>query len=136
MEPVHVAVGVIVDEANRILIARRAVSTHQGGLWEFPGGKVESGESVQDALARELYEELGIRIGPATPLLEIRHSYTDKAVLLDVWVVSEFSGCAQGREGQPLAWVVPSEFDRYDFPAANVSIIEAVKKRYQDDKVP
>jgi 8-oxo-dGTP diphosphatase len=137
MEPVHVAVGVIVDEAGRILITRRAASTHQGGLWEFPGGKVEPGESVQEALARELYEELGIRIGPAAiPLLEIQHSYADKAVLLDVWVVSEFSGCAQGREGQPLAWVVPSEFDSYDFPAANVSIIEAVKKRYPGDIAP
>ena len=134
MEPVHVAVGVIVDDGSRILITRRAVESHQGGLWEFPGGKVESGESVQDALARELHEELGIEIGPATPLLELRHNYSDKAVLLDVWVVRHFSGCARGREGQPLAWVVPSEFDSYDFPAANEPIIAAVKKLYPGEK--
>ena len=126
--PVHVAVGVILAPDNRILISRRATNSHQGGLWEFPGGKVEAAETVQEALYRELNEELGIEIGPASALLQVRHDYGDKAVLLDVWVVRQFTGCAQGCEGQPLAWATPGELANYRFPEANVPIVEAVKK--------
>jgi 8-oxo-dGTP diphosphatase len=126
MKPVHVAVGVIVDAAGNILITRRAPDSHQGGLWEFPGGKVEEGESLQAALSRELREELGIEIGPGSPLLEVQHDYGDKAVLLDVHVIRAFSGEAIGLEGQPLAWVPANELAHYTFPAANVPIVEAV----------
>lgn len=126
MKPIHVAVGVILDEALNILITRRAVDSHQGGLWEFPGGKVEEGESLQAALSRELREELGIEIGPSSLLLEVQHDYGDKAVLLDVHVIREFSGEAVGLEGQPLAWVPVGELEQYEFPAANVPIVEAV----------
>jgi 8-oxo-dGTP diphosphatase len=131
MELVHVAVGAIVDADNRVLIARRAANSHQGGLWEFPGGKVEPGESVQQALARELHEELGIHIGSASPLLQVRHDYSDKSVLLDVWVVREFSGSAQGREGQPLVWAEGSNLDSYRFPEANHPIVVALEKLLQ-----
>ena len=102
MKRLHVAVGVILDPAGNILISRRAQDSHQGGLWEFPGGKVEVGESLEAALARELREELGIHIGRTTPLLEVRHDYSDKSVLLDVHVVWEFSGEPRGLENQPL----------------------------------
>ena len=127
MEPVHVAVGVILNTRGRVLITRRATDSHQGGLWEFPGGKVESGESVQEALHRELREELGIEIAPADPLLEIRHNYSDKDALLDVWVVRHFTGDPEGCEGQPLVWAALDQLDRYSFPAANEPILEAVK---------
>ena len=127
MQRVHVAVGVILDEFHNILITRRAPDAHQGGLWEFPGGKVEAGESLALALARELREELGISIGRTSGLLEIRHDYGDKSVLLDVHVVWEFSGEARGLEQQPLAWVAPGELARYAFPAANAPIVEAVQ---------
>ena len=127
MEPVHVAVGVILDADNRILLSRRAADSHQGGLWEFPGGKVEACESVQEALFRELHEELGIEIGAVTPLLQVHHDYGDKAVLLDVWVVRHFVGNAKGREGQPLVWTACGDLKDYRFPAANVPIVEAVK---------
>ena len=126
MEPVHVAVGVILDAENRILITQRDKSAHQGGLWEFPGGKVEAGESVQQALYRELHEELGIEIGAVSALLEVRHDYGDKRVLLDVWVVRDFTGVAVGREGQPLVWVLPGALRDYEFPEANVAIVDAV----------
>ena len=129
MRTVHVAVGVILDRENRILLTRRAQDVHQGGLWEFPGGKVESGESVQQALARELREELGIEIGRTTSLLEVSHDYGDKAVLLDVHLVLEFSGEARGLEGQPLEWVAPAALPEYEFPAANVPIVEAAVAR-------
>ena len=127
MAAVHVAVGVILDGADNILLTRRAVDSHQGGLWEFPGGKVEEGESLQSALARELREELGIEIGPTHPLLEVRHDYGDKRVLLDVHVVQEYSGEARGLEGQPLDWVAPDDLASYPFPAANEPIVEAVQ---------
>ena len=126
LQPVHVAVGVIVDPSRRVLLSKRAADSHQGGLWEFPGGKVEPGESLQRALARELQEELGIRVLRTSPLLEVRHDYGDKRVLLDVHVVWEFNGEARGREGQPLNWVTLDALEHYAFPAANAPIVAAV----------
>lgn len=127
MAVVHVAVGVVLDDDRRVLITRRATDSHQGGLWEFPGGKVEPGESLDQALARELHEELGIAPGRTSPLLEVSHDYGDKQVLLDVHVVWEFSGRAVGLENQPLAWVPCEALSQYRFPAANVPIIDAVR---------
>jgi 8-oxo-dGTP diphosphatase len=128
MAPVHVAVGVILDADRNVLIARRAQHSHQGGLWEFPGGKVETGELPLGALLRELREELGIVIGRSSALLEVHHDYGDKAVLLDVYVVWDFSGQARGLEDQPLAWVAPQDLARFAFPAANIPIVAAVVK--------
>ena len=128
MALVHVAVGVILDAHRNILITRRAPDAHQGDLWEFPGGKVEAGESLTEALARELREELGIVIGRTSALLEVRHDYGDKSVLLDVHVVWEFSGEARALEGQPMAWVAPAELGGYSFPAANMPIVAAVAR--------
>lgn len=124
-ELVHVAVGVIRDLQGNILIARRHASSHQGGLWEFPGGKVEARESVLQALQRELEEELAIKLLDARALLKVEHDYGDKAVLLDVWLVESFSGRAEGREGQPLRWVAPGALADFDFPAANYPIVQA-----------
>lgn len=128
MQRVYVAVGVILDADHRVLITRRAANAHQGGLWEFPGGKVESGESLTVALERELREELGIAIKRTSALLKVQHDYGDKTVLLDVHVVWEFSGEARGLESQPLRWVMVQDLAQFDFPAANVPIVEAVEK--------
>ena len=122
---VHVAVGVIVDGAGGILLAKRHRDSHQGGLWEFPGGKLEQGEDVQTALCRELREELDIVVEVATALVRIEHDYGDKRVLLDTWLVEKFSGSPAGLEGQALAWVSVAELRDYEFPAANVAIVEA-----------
>jgi len=124
---VHVAVGVIVDAEDRVLISRRPKDVHQGGLWEFPGGKVEKGETVEVALTRELDEELGIQVLKAEPLLEIEHDYSDKKVRLDVYLVSCFSGIAEGREGQKFSWVKKIELSNYHFPEANTSILNAIQ---------
>ncbi|HEY0634525.1 MAG TPA: Nudix family hydrolase [Gammaproteobacteria bacterium] len=126
-EILHVAVAVVVNEAGRILIARRPEHLHQGGLWEFPGGKVEVGETVPAALARELREEVGIEVRRARPLIRIPHSYPDRHVLLDVWRVEAFEGTAHGREGQPLLWVEPEALQNYAFPAANAPIVSAAR---------
>jgi 8-oxo-dGTP diphosphatase len=132
MAALHVAVAVVLDPRQRVLISRRAAAAHQGGLWEFPGGKVEPGESVSEALARELREELGIELGASRPLLLVPFDYGDKAVLLDVHLVTQFSGNARGLEGQPLAWVSPVELSQYRFPAANVAIVDAVQQALGD----
>ncbi|MGF6590857.1 Nudix family hydrolase [Pseudomonas sp. 2835] len=127
MKRVHVAAAVIRGTDGRILIARRADSQHQGGLWEFPGGKVEDGEAVEVALGRELQEELGIVVTSARPLIKVKHDYPDKQVLLDVWEVNGFSGEPHGAEGQPLAWVTVRELPDYDFPEANQPIVAAAR---------
>ena len=123
---VHVAVGVVRNSQGNILIAKRPAHAHQGDLWEFPGGKVEKGESLQQALQRELHEELGIDITHARPLIRIPHSYPDKHVLLDVWLIEVFDGEPHGKENQPIAWLSPAELWERPFPAANKPIIQAV----------
>lgn len=124
---VHVAAGVIINRDGEVLIAKRPDGKHQGGLWEFPGGKIEPDESVQDALKRELHEELGIDIQHTHPLIRVHHDYPDKSVLLDVWKITAFTGEAHGKEGQPIKWINTGELNQYDFPAANQPIIKAAQ---------
>ena len=124
---VHVAVGVLIDDANCILLARRQKGTHLEGYWEFPGGKVESGETVEAALARELREELGVEIRETLPLMKVSHDYGEKQVLLDVHRVLSWVGEPHGAEGQPIAWVSTSALDDYKVPEANAEIMVRVK---------
>lgn len=124
---VHVAVAVVKNQREEFLIAKRAKESHQGNLWEFPGGKVEQGETVLKALKRELFEETGITLNEATPLIRVHHNYGDKSVLLDVWSVNDFKGKAYGKEEQKICWVNKEKFSSYDFPAANYSIIKALQ---------
>ena len=123
LKPISVAVGVLVDSEGRILITRRAKNAHQGGLWEFPGGKLEPGESVLEALRRELSEELGTDIAGSTPLMTLEHDYQDKQVLLDIHLIREWQEEPRGLEGQPLAWVPAEALADYAFPAANDAIV-------------
>ena len=126
MRIVHVAVGVIVGDDGKIFIAKRPDKVHQGGLWEFPGGKVDEGETIQQALVRELREELAIEVISSEPLIKIRHDYGDKIVLLDVWKITKFTGEPIGNEGQPVLWVSPKNLHQFEFPAANKPIITAI----------
>ena len=123
----QVAVGVLRDGQNRVLLARRHAQSHQGGLWEFPGGKVDDGETLEQALRRELAEEIGILVRAHRPLLTVRHDYGDKRVCLDVHEVLQFEGEPRGCEGQPLRWVSCRELDRYPLPAANRPIVERLQ---------
>jgi len=124
---IHVAAGALIDAQGRVLIARRHEHAHQGGLWEFPGGKCEPGEGAEAALQRELHEELGVTIGAHRPLIRLTHHYPDRSVLLDVHRVDQWSGEPHGREGQPLAWVGPGELGDYPMPAADVPIVRALQ---------
>lgn len=121
-----VIVGVIEDHDANILLARRPPHLHQGGKWEFPGGKIEPGELPFDALRRELDEELGITINGATPLIQVPFHYETLSVLLDVWRVQNFSGHAAGREGQDIRWVSIGNLVSMEFPPANHAIIAAL----------
>jgi 8-oxo-dGTP diphosphatase len=125
---VHVAVGVI-EREGRVLIARRPDHAHQGGLLEFPGGKVEPGETVQQALVREIHEETGLRLSERglEPVITIRHDYGDKTVLLDVWRSASAQGEPEGREGQPIEWRHPADLQDHEFPEANRPIIRALR---------
>lgn len=127
LKPLHVAVGVIINPRGKILIAKRHRHQHQGGLWEFPGGKIEPDERVLDALRRELKEELDITVEAASPLIKITHAYPDRNVLLDVWRVDRFHGEALGREGQTIAWVCGSHLNDHVFPEANQPIVAAAR---------
>ncbi len=123
---VQVAVGIIENNEQSILVTKRAKKSHQGGLWEFPGGKCENNESVYEALRRELKEELGIGVLSAYPLIKIEHDYGDRKVLLDVWRISKYSGSAIGLEQQPIRWVNKQKLIHLDMPAADVPIISAI----------
>ena len=121
---IHVVAGLIYSPArDKIFIARRPQGVHQGGLWEFPGGKVDRNEAAYDALCRELREELAISVISASPLFREDYDYPDKSICLDSWVVTDFSGIARGNEGQQTAWVAPGSLGAYRFPKANDAIV-------------
>ena len=127
---VHVAVGVIIREQHYFL-TKRLDNAHQGGKWEFPGGKVEKGETVAQALHRELQEEIAIDILSCYPLITISHDYGDKKVLLDVYVVDNFQQEPIAQEGQKSGWFSLDELVNLDFPKANAAIIEKLRANHQ-----
>jgi len=127
---VHVAVGVIIRE-QQYFLTKRLENAHQGGKWEFPGGKVEKGETVAQALYRELQEEIAIDTLSCYPLIEINHDYGDKRVLLDVYVVDNFQQEPIAQEGQESAWFTLKELVNLDFPAANKAIVDKLSAQNQ-----
>ncbi|WP_448548919.1 8-oxo-dGTP diphosphatase MutT [Thalassotalea fusca] len=126
---VHVAVGVIVS-GEQVFLTKRADDAHQGGKWEFPGGKVEQGEGVAAALHRELQEEVGIDVLSCIPLIDITHDYSDKVVRLETFIVDNYQGEPSAQEGQEEAWFEINAIDSLDFPKANVAIVEALQAYY------
>ena len=135
---VHVVAGVIADARGRILLARRTDGRDLAGLWEFPGGKVEPGETPEAALARELREELGIEIAVGAALIDVPQAYPAKRLRLDVRHVAGWQGKPNGREGQALAWVAPDKLARYAMPPADRPVVAALTQpdRYLVTPVP
>lgn len=127
MAAIRVAVGIVLA-GDQVLIAKRAQHKHQGGLWEFPGGKIEPEETPEQALARELDEELGLDLSTASlqSLVNQSHQYADVEVELCCYLVRGATGQAQGLEGQAIAWVECSTLSDYEFPAANRDIIRCL----------
>lgn len=127
IKSIHVVAAVIENANGKILIAKRPQHVHQGGLWEFPGGKVEVGESLEEALFRELSEELNIQMSQTQPVIQIRHQYPDKTIFLNVKRVTAFTGTAIGNEGQLIKWIDKSALANFDFPEANKAILSALQ---------
>lgn len=126
LRSIHVAAGVISDARGRILLTRRTERSDLPGLWEFPGGKLEPGESTEQALVRELREELGIEAEVGERLIEVPQRYPDKRLRLEVRRVVAFSGQPRGREGQPLMWVPRERLERYSMPPADRPVVGAL----------
>ncbi|MDC0403610.1 8-oxo-dGTP diphosphatase MutT [Porticoccaceae bacterium] len=124
---ITVAAAVILDDQQRCLISYRHRNQHQGELWEFPGGKLEPGESAEQALARELKEELGIAVVVGKCLRREQHDYSDKSVELTFFEVTQWQGDPIGCEGQPLKWVPLLELQAEQFPAANRALVAQLR---------
>jgi len=124
---VHVAVGVIIStneqQQTQYFLTKRLADVHQGGKWEFPGGKVEKNETVAQALARELKEEIAIDVLSCLPLTVITHNYVDKKVCLEVFIIDNYIGEPSAQEGQGQGWFSLDDLKMLDFPEANQAII-------------
>lgn len=129
MKRIHVVVGILRDAQGKICISLRPSHKHLGNLWEFPGGKLELDEMPVDALKREFFEELGVQVIDAAPLLQIPFDYEHYQVLLDFFIINQFHGEAHGKEGQKVTWVGLDELQNYAMPEANQPVIDALMKR-------
>ena len=124
---IHVVAGALFDNQGRVLIAQRPPGKHMAGGWEFPGGKLEPDEQAIAGLKRELREELGVEVIDAEPLIAYEHGYTDRRVLLDLWLVSLYTGEASSVEGQPLQWVTLDELETVGLLEADLPMIPALR---------
>ena len=124
---IRVAVGIL-QRDNRILVAERPVHKPYRGYWEFPGGKIEAHETGEQALQRELHEELGIQVVAATPWFQHQHDYPDKSVLLELFRVTEFSGEPHGKEAQCLQWASFEELMALKLLEGNLAILGRVRE--------
>ncbi|KAF1686024.1 DNA mismatch repair protein MutT [Pseudoxanthomonas broegbernensis] len=128
LRSIHVVAGVIVDVRGRVLLARRGEDSDLAGLWEFPGGKREPGETSEQALVRELHEELGIEAEVGEALIEVPQEYPGKRLRLEVRRVPRWKGTPRGREGQALTWVAPDRLLRYSMPSADLPVVGALRQ--------
>ncbi len=126
---IEVAAALIRDREGRYLITQRRRGSHLAGLWEFPGGKLEAGESPERALRRELTEELGATFGIGKLVETVRWEYPDRAVVLHFYDCRVESGAIEPREGQAMLWVEPGRLTAYEFPPADRTLIERLAAR-------
>ena len=130
MKIVLVAAVALIDKDGRILLAQRPEGKPMAGLWEFPGGKVKPGETPENALIRELDEELGIDTWASclAPLTFASHSYAEFHLLMPVFACRKWHGTAQAREGQALAWVRPDKLREFSMPPADWPLIPIIRE--------
>lgn len=126
VDRLEVAAAIVRDHEGRVLLSKRPDHKHQGGRWEFPGGKLEPGESPEAALARELREELDVELSGCRPFMTIEHAYPDLRVRLYFREVSAWQGTARGMEGQAVAWYEPEALASLEFPEANRPVVNAL----------
>jgi 8-oxo-dGTP diphosphatase len=126
---IHVVAGALIDDAGKILIAQRPPGKHLAGGWEFPGGKLDAGETPLVALHRELREELGVEVINAEWLASCQHDYSDRRVMLELWTVPDFRGTPQSLDGQALRWVPVSELEAAGLLPADKPLVAALIKK-------
>jgi 8-oxo-dGTP diphosphatase len=124
---VRVVAGILRDGAGQVLIAQRPAGKHLAGGWEFPGGKLHDGESAEDALVRELREELGVEIAGLERFMTVDHEYPDRRVILQTFCVGQYRGEPAGREGQAIRWCPIAELAEAGILPADLPIIAALK---------
>ena len=129
MKIILVSAVALIDPDERVLLAQRPAGKSMAGLWEFPGGKVEAGETPEDALVRELHEELGIETWSSclAPLTFASHTYDDLHLLMPLYACRKWDGIVQGKEGQELAWVRAQDLNKYPMPPADIPIIPILR---------
>ena len=131
MKRIHIVAAIIFNQdKSKIFITKRPDDKHKGGFWEFPGGKVEPGESIELAITRELEEEVGIEVIGQSHFEHLEYDYPDKSLKFDFIIVSQFRHEPYGREGQEGRWVEISELGDYAFPEANLPILERIVKEF------
>ncbi len=131
MKRIHIVAGIIFNQdKSQIFITKRPDNLHKGGFWEFPGGKVEEGESVEQAMTRELEEEIGIEVTEQHLFEHLEYDYPEKSLKFDFIVISNFNNEPYGKEGQEGRWVDIAKLANYQFPEANVPILERVIKEF------
>ena len=129
MKTVLVSAVALIDRDGRVLLAQRPEGKSMAGLWEFPGGKVEGGETPEAALVRELHEELGIETWNSclAPLTFASHTYDDFHLLMPLFACRKWNGMVQPKEGQTLKWVYPKDFSNYPMPPADLPLIAVLQ---------
>lgn len=129
MKTLLVSAVALIDVDGRVLLAQRPEGKSMAGLWEFPGGKVEAGETPEIALIRELEEELGINTWSSclAPLTFASHSYNDFHLLMPLFACRKWQGIPQPREGQKLAWVRANDLKKYPMPAADIPLVPILR---------
>ncbi|MBF9001538.1 MULTISPECIES: 8-oxo-dGTP diphosphatase MutT [Vibrio] len=131
MKRTHIVAGIILNPAQtHVFITKRPSDKHKGGFWEFPGGKVEAGESVEVAMSRELFEEIGIEVTAQQSFQQLEFDYPEKSLKFDFQTITAFNHEPYGKEGQEGLWVAVESLSDYTFPEANVPVLEQVMKEF------
>ena len=124
MKKLQISVGIIRNAAGEIYITQRAADAHMANKWEFPGGKIEADESAEQAVIRELQEEVGIAVRSLQQFDKLEYQFPDRHITLWFWLVESWEGEPWGKEGQPAQWIAQYALNAEDFPPANAPVIE------------
>jgi 8-oxo-dGTP diphosphatase len=126
---IRVAAGILHQADGRVLISERLGDSPFAGLWEFPGGKIKSGESAEAALRRELFEELGVTVDAFEPFMSVDHSYADREVTIEFFLVAHWNSEPKGMEGQAIRWMSPDHIESTEILPADLPVVDALRER-------